>query len=153
MKWKLLSFIDCNRMFTLTGIQPYSANIFPIHANYDGECAIEHWLYKAMQINLIHYLFISCRIRSSMENLIDDHESEPLVTFPDGDSEEELQLDLEQAIPIVGDDQLQCVNAGGVDTVKFEQKRTTSASKTKVITDGFSSEQVSAANIFLHYNN
>lgn len=127
-------------MFTFTGIQPYAANIFPIHANYDDDCAIEH---KVMQINLIHFLFISCRIRSSMENLIDDHESEPLVTFPDGDSEEELQLDLEQAIPIVGDDQLQCVNAGGVDTVKFEQKRTTSASKTKVITDGFSSEQVS----------
>lgn len=28
------------------------------------------------------------------------------------------------------------------DTVKFEEKRMTSASKTKVITDGFSSEQV-----------
>lgn len=28
------------------------------------------------------------------------------------------------------------------DTVKFEEKRTMSASKTKVITDGFSSEQV-----------
>lgn len=28
------------------------------------------------------------------------------------------------------------------DTVKFEEKRTVSASKTKVIKDGFSSEQV-----------
>lgn len=33
------------------------------------------------------------------------------------------------------------VTAGAVDTVKFEQKKTTSESKTKVVKDGFSSEQ------------
>lgn len=34
------------------------------------------------------------------------------------------------------------VAAGTADTVKFEEKRMMSASKTKVIKDGFSSEQV-----------
>lgn len=36
-----------------------------------------------------------------------------------------------------------------MDTVKFEEKRITSASKTKVITDGFSSEQVMKKDEFL----
>lgn len=37
-----------------------------------------------------------------------------------------------------------CINndISSMDTVKFEEKRTMSASKTKVIKDGFSSEQV-----------
>jgi hypothetical protein len=34
--------------------------------------------------------------------------------------------------------------ASSSETVKFEQKRVTSASKTKVVTDGFSSEQAMA---------
>ena len=34
------------------------------------------------------------------------------------------------------------VNTNNVDTVKFAEKRVTSASKTKVVTDGYSSEQV-----------
>jgi hypothetical protein len=34
--------------------------------------------------------------------------------------------------------------AGSSETLKFEQKRVTSASKTKLVTDGFSSEQASA---------
>jgi hypothetical protein len=34
--------------------------------------------------------------------------------------------------------------ASSSETVKFEQKRVTSASKTKVVTDGFSSEQATA---------
>lgn len=38
------------------------------------------------------------------------------------------------------------VSGGGTaDTVKFEEKRMMSASKTKVIKDGFSSEQVKIA--------
>lgn len=35
-------------------------------------------------------------------------------------------------------------NLLAVDTIKFEEKRMTSASKTKVITDGYSSEQATS---------
>lgn len=42
--------------------------------------------------------------------------------------------------------ELSVVTGGGTaDTVKFEEKRMMSASKTKVIKDGFSSEQVKIA--------
>lgn len=73
-----------------------------------------------------------------MENLVDDPASEGLVTFPDEGHEGDLQLDL------APDDQLQCVAANGLssDTVKFEQKRMMNSSKTKILTNGFSSEQV-----------
>lgn len=84
-----------------------------------------------------------------MENLVDDPESEDLVTvtFPDEPQSEEMQLELSPSI--VPEDMtngsLQSISANGIstaDTVKFEQKRTTSASKTKILTNGFSSEQV-----------
>ena len=74
-----------------------------------------------------------------MENLVDDSSPEGLVTFPDDPSDGDLQLDL------TPDDQLQNVAANGLnssDTVKFEQKRTLNTSKTKILTNGFSSEQV-----------
>jgi hypothetical protein len=96
-------------------------------------------------MNRIFYLFkiyfngLRFRIRSSMENLVDDSSPEGLVTFPDDPSDGDLQLDL------VPDDQLQNVAANGLnssDTVKFEQKRTLNTSKTKILTNGFSSEQV-----------
>lgn len=91
---------------------------------------------------------IHIRIRSSLENLVDGPDNEPLVTFPDGDTpSEELQLDLSPTMAVVVPSDLGSLTTeqmGGttVDTVKFEEKRITSASKTKVITDGFSSEQV-----------
>lgn len=74
-----------------------------------------------------------------MENLVDDPTSEGLVTFPDDPNDGDLQLDL------VPDEQLQNAAANGLnssDTVKFEQKRTMNTSKTKILTNGFSSEQV-----------
>jgi hypothetical protein len=74
-----------------------------------------------------------------MENLVDDPQSEGLVTFPDDNPENDLQLELPN-------DQLQTINTNGLtgssDTVKFEQKRTMNTSKTKILTNGFSSEQV-----------
>lgn len=80
---------------------------------------------------------------------MDSDVNEPLVTFPDGDSPtDELTLDLVNAqLPNVSSTELmQLQNGSGalVDTVKFEEKRMTSASKTKVITDGFSREQASS---------
>lgn len=74
-----------------------------------------------------------------MENLVDDASSEGLVTFPDDHYDGDLQMNL------VPDDQLQNIGSNGVntsDTVKFEQKRMMNSSKTKILTNGFSSEQV-----------
>ncbi|GAB0093847.1 Sterile alpha and TIR motif-containing protein 1 [Sergentomyia squamirostris] len=86
---------------------------------------------------------LKSKIRSSLENLVDSHDDQPLVTFPDGDnSDTDLQLDLSPPITssVAGD---LATTTGNMDTVKFEQKSMTSASKTKVVTDGFSSEQAS----------
>lgn len=85
------------------------------------------------------------RLRSSIENLVDGPDNEPLITYPDGDTpSEELQLDLSTAtsMPMSGELSLTNGQLSATDTVKFEEKRMMSASKTKVITDGFSSEQV-----------
>lgn len=75
-----------------------------------------------------------------MENLVDDPQTEGLVTFPDENHDGDLQLDL------VPDEQMQNIGTNGLtstsDTVKFEQKRTMNTSKTKILTNGFSSEQV-----------
>lgn len=74
-----------------------------------------------------------------MENLVDETSPEGLVTFPDEHHEGEFQLDLEPG------DQLQHVTANGLtssDTIKFEQKRMMNSSKTKISTNGFSSEKV-----------
>ncbi|PSN54419.1 Sterile alpha and TIR motif-containing protein 1 [Blattella germanica] len=100
--------------------------------------------------------FVSSRLRSSMEELDRDDGSvvgcvsggsspdmtEPLVTFPDPDTPP----------PVTGTVCLTNPSATSIatsassssETVKFEQKRVTSASKTKVVTDGFSSEQAMA---------
>ena len=82
-----------------------------------------------------------------MENLVDDPESEGLVTvtFPDDPPNDDLQLDLSPSClqEELTNGQLQTVGNGITsDTVKFEQKRMTSATKTKVLTNGYSSEQV-----------
>lgn len=82
------------------------------------------------------------RIRSSIENLVDGPDNEPLVTFPDDTPSEELQLDLTQNRP--GDMVLSNghqLKTG--DMVKFEETRTVSASRNQIITDGYSSESVS----------
>lgn len=89
---------------------------------------------------------ILCRLRSSIENLVDGNDNEPLVTFPESDSPtDELSLELVSS-QLPSSELMQMQNGCGtmVDTVKFEEKRTTSASNTKVVTDGFSREQASS---------
>lgn len=87
-------------------------------------------------------------MRSSLENLVDGDDNEPVVSFPDSDSPtDELTLDLTTPkLPVSSSELMQLQNGCGtlVDTVKFEEKRMTSASKTKVVTDGFSREQASS---------
>lgn len=92
------------------------------------------------------------RLRSSLENIVDgddDGEEEPMVTFPDETPTNELELELHAPqLPCVtttasGDLAITNDHLTTAETVKFEEKRTVSASKTKVIKDGFSSEQVS----------
>lgn len=79
------------------------------------------------------------------------------MTFPDNDSPtEDLHLELSPTLPMTAEHlnghqlQLQGVHTGSMDTVKFEEKRMTSASKTKVVTDGFSSEQVNLELFFFN---
>lgn len=80
---------------------------------------------------------------------MDGNENEPLVIFPEGDSPtDELTLDLSapHQLPVSSSELMQLQNGSGtvVDTVKFEEKRMTTASKTKVVTDGFSREQATS---------
>lgn len=93
-----------------------------------------------------------------MENLVDSDHSEQLVTFPDDDStptEERDIGDLSVAAVLassgsaINGDQLVIHGSGGpmcmagsADIVKFEEKHTSSTSKRKIVTDGFSTEQV-----------
>lgn len=70
-----------------------------------------------------------------MENLVDDPTTEGLVTFPDEGQDGDLQLDMR--VPDVATNGL-----NSSDTIKFEQKRMMNSSKTKILTNGFSSEQV-----------
>lgn len=90
--------------------------------------------------------FVIFRLRSSLENIVDVPDTEPLVTFPDEPNAGDLELEL-HAPPLITtsptDLTIDNDHLNSVDTVKFEEKRMTSASKTKVIKDGFSSEQVS----------
>uniref|UniRef100_A0A182LY67 Uncharacterized protein n=1 Tax=Anopheles culicifacies TaxID=139723 RepID=A0A182LY67_9DIPT len=95
---------------------------------------------------------IKSRLRSSMDSL-DDPQADPLVTFPDSETDDDLSSMASALKPlgakggsgilVPNGNHQALVNgcAGTVDTVKFEQKKMTSESKTKVTTDGFSSEQ------------
>lgn len=78
-----------------------------------------------------------------MENLVDDPGSEGLVTFPDEGPDGDMQLDL---VPDCATNGLNGMNGlnplNTSDTIKFEQKRMMNSSKTKLVTNGFSSEQV-----------
>ncbi|XP_069968192.1 NAD(+) hydrolase sarm1 isoform X3 [Bactrocera oleae] len=83
------------------------------------------------------------KIRSSIENLVDS-DAEPLVTFPDTDDDHHNLADLVSASN--GKLTANGLNGSGkiVDTVKFEEKRTKTESKTKVVADGFSTEQATS---------
>lgn len=74
---------------------------------------------------------------------------EPLVTFPDdGTPTEEKQIILKNPQAVLPSNEQNLFNETR-DTMKFEEKRMSSASKTKVITDSFSSESVSSILMFL----
>lgn len=77
---------------------------------------------------------------------MDCDDNEPVVSFPDDSPTDELTLDLTSPQMPTSSELMQLQNGCGslVDTVKFEEKRMTSASKTKVVTDGFSREQASS---------
>lgn len=86
----------------------------------------------------------------------DSDHSEQLVTFPDEDNtpteERELGDFTVAAVKATNADQLAMANSNNngllnkvesaADVVKFEEKRTASASNRKIVTNGFSSEQV-----------
>ena len=115
----------------------------------------------------------SQRLRSSMENLVDRDGNgteegdltEPLVTFPDpdtpppatgtvtltGGSPSQLTSlnslnNLHNMSPPISMPNITNMTSlpAGQETMKFEQKKMTSASKTKVVTDGFSAEKATA---------
>ncbi|XP_050097994.1 NAD(+) hydrolase sarm1 isoform X3 [Anopheles aquasalis] len=92
------------------------------------------------------------RLRSSMDSLDDPQgAADPLVTFPDSETDDDLSSIASSLKPMNGHSSLVngsssssgsvLGNATSVDTVKFEQKKMTSESKTKLVKDGFSSEQ------------
>ena len=68
----------------------------------------------------------------------------PIVTFPDNDHED-LSIANIKTIKnelVNGSGSMQSLNGNGtVSTVKFEEKRSKSESKTKVMTDGVTTEQ------------
>lgn len=76
---------------------------------------------------------IQNKIRSSLENLVDD--PEPVVTFPDENKVNELHNEL------TTDENLENTRLSSVDRMKYEEKRTMNTSKTKFLSNGFSSEQ------------
>lgn len=81
--------------------------------------------------------------------MVDGNENEPLVTFPENDSaDEDLHLELTPTMSTehLTNGQLQALQASGTTSskVEYEQKRSMTASKTQVITDGFSSEQATS---------
>ncbi|XP_067643876.1 NAD(+) hydrolase sarm1 isoform X5 [Eurosta solidaginis] len=86
---------------------------------------------------------LKVKIRSSIENLV-DNDTEPLVSFPDGDDDHHNLNDLVSA----SNGKLTTNGLSGsgklVDHVKFEEKRSRSESKTKVIADGISTEQATS---------
>ncbi|KAG7198926.1 hypothetical protein KM043_015740 [Ampulex compressa] len=101
------------------------------------------------------------RMRSSMENLVDRDAggkeeadlTEPLVTFPDPDTPPPVTAGSPSQLTSLNTlNNLHGMNqplgitniSGGQETMKFEQKKMTSASKTKVVTDGFSAEKATA---------
>ncbi|KAM7357195.1 NAD(+) hydrolase sarm1-like isoform 3-T3 [Cochliomyia hominivorax] len=87
------------------------------------------------------------KLRSSLENIVDGN-TEPHITFPDehdhDDDHMNLNMDLVKASNQLSTNGLSGSKGTIVDTVKFEEKRTKTESKTKVVTDGFSSEQATS---------
>lgn len=98
--------------------------------------------------------FVStCRMRASFENLVDgddDSSCHGIVTTPDGDDDcthqhfgSGLDLTHPAAAQLSASSGLSGSNKT-IDTIKFEEKRSKSMATTKVVADGFSSEQATS---------
>ncbi|XP_070141695.1 NAD(+) hydrolase sarm1 isoform X4 [Drosophila kikkawai] len=88
------------------------------------------------------------KLRASFENL-DDDDSNVIVTLPDDDdchTHNHFGSGLDLTHPTAA--QLSASGLSGssktIDTIKFQEKRMKTESKTKVVTDGFSSEQATS---------
>ncbi|XP_063704161.1 NAD(+) hydrolase sarm1 isoform X3 [Culicoides brevitarsis] len=84
------------------------------------------------------------KLKSSFENLVDDVVDvddcpEPTITFPSDGNTPENELNL-----ALSPESIAISSSGGIDTVKIEQKRMTSASSKKVVTDSFSTEEATS---------
>lgn len=84
------------------------------------------------------------RIHASLEKLVDgddDSSCHGIVTTPDGDDDTHKHfgsgLELTPSSGLNGSNKT-------IDTIKFEEKRAKSVSTTKVVADGFSSEQATS---------
>nr|NP_001261556.1 sterile alpha and armadillo motif, isoform K [Drosophila melanogaster]AGB94251.1 sterile alpha and armadillo motif, isoform K [Drosophila melanogaster] len=88
------------------------------------------------------------KIRASFENLVDHDDSNVIVTLPDDDDcpHNHFGSGLNLTHPTAA--QLSASGLSGssktIDTIKFQEKSMKTESKTKVVTDGFSSEQATS---------
>ncbi|XP_017053144.1 NAD(+) hydrolase sarm1 isoform X3 [Drosophila ficusphila] len=88
------------------------------------------------------------KLRTSFENLVDDDDSNGIVTMPDDDDcpHNHFGSGLNLSHPTAA--QLSASGLSGsnktIDTIKFQEKSMKTESKTKVVTDGFSSEQATS---------
>jgi hypothetical protein len=103
---------------------------------------------------------VSDFLRNSIEQLdvddggLDDNDvgnGEPVITFPDTDTPSTppaigalTSPNLVNSMALSGTNNSATVAAASASEMKFEQKRMTTATKTKVVTDSFSAEQASA---------
>jgi len=78
-----------------------------------------------------------------LENLVDGNDNQ-YVTFPDDDDNEHNLVG--SCLDLVDPTKTVQMHENGkiIDALKFEEKRTKTESKTKVVTDGFSSEQATS---------
>ncbi|XP_030385508.1 sterile alpha and TIR motif-containing protein 1 isoform X3 [Scaptodrosophila lebanonensis] len=88
------------------------------------------------------------KMRASFDNLVDvnDDKTRAIVTFPDDDPHTHFGSGMDLTHPA---SQLSASNALSgsnktIDTIKFEEKTTKTKTKTKVVADGFSSEQATS---------
>ena len=80
-----------------------------------------------------------------MENLLDENQSQPLITYPESDDDIRMKIDAKSCLPISANELMMngtpMTNGTNVNTVNFEQSQTTSQTKSKVVVDGISTEE------------
>ncbi|EDW35102.1 GL25410 [Drosophila persimilis] len=90
------------------------------------------------------------KLRASLENLVDDDDdSNVIVTLPDDDDcpHNHFGSGLDLSHPTAAQLSASSGLSGSsktIDTIKFQEKRMKTESKTKVVTDGYSSEQATS---------